>query len=145
CKGFIWPLSFLSILRLILEEKIAAKSQCDAPECECQGIGDRHMSTSPGHHRMVPRRLIEFRRGWQASLCQVHLMPGSRGLDSGAWRSLNRTLSDQVDEFDKGMGPVNRNQTHILRSEHEMVMGVFESRQEGQIRDIEDVGTGADQ
>jgi hypothetical protein len=40
-------------------------------------------------------------------------------------------LSDQVDEFGKGMSSVNRNQAHILRSEHEMVMGVFESRQDG--------------
>src|SRR3989440_347714 len=95
--------------------------------------------------RTVPRRLIEFRRGWQASLCQVDLMPGSRGLDPGAWRSLDCALSDQVDELGKGMGTVNRNQAHILRREHEMVMGVFESRQDGQIRGIEDVGTGADQ
>src|SRR5436305_504532 len=43
------------------------------------------------------------------------------------------------------MCPVNRNQAHILRRENEMVMGVFESRQDGQIRGIEDVGIGANQ
>ena len=94
---------------------------------------------------MLPRRLIEFRRGWQPSLNQVNLIPGSRGLDPAAWRNLGRTLSDQIDEFGQGMGPVNRNQAHILRGEHEMVMGVFESRQDGHIWGIEDVGIAANQ
>ena len=45
------------------------------------------MSTSPDQHGMLPRRLIEFRRGGQASLGQVDLVPGSRGLDPvlGVW------------------------------------------------------------
>ena len=86
------------------------------------------MPTTPDQHGMISRRLIEFWRGGQASLCQVDFMPGSRRLDPGAWRSLNRALSDQVDEFGKSMRPVNRNQAHILRREHEVIMGVFESR-----------------
>ncbi len=103
------------------------------------------MPTTPDQHGMVRCRLIEFRRGGQESLCRVDLMPGSRGLDPGAWRSLGSALSDQVDEFGKSMCPVNRNQAHILRREHEMVMGIFESRQDGQIRGIQDLGIGADQ
>src|SRR5436190_17548610 len=71
-------------------------------------------------------------------------MPGSRGLDPGACRSLSRALSDQIEEFGKGMRLINRNQAHVLRSQNEMVMGVFESRQNGHIRGIDDVGISAD-
>src|SRR5438128_6142183 len=103
------------------------------------------MPTTPDQHGMVPRRLIEFRCSWQASLCQVNLMPGSRGLDPGACRSLSCALSDQIEEVGKGMRPVNRNQAHVLCSQNEMVMGVFESRQDGHIWGIDDLGIRADQ
>ena len=110
----------------------------DAAQVKRQRIGDGHMPAAPDQHRMVARRFVQFRRGWQTLLVQIHLVPGSRGRDPCASRGAGRPLPDQLDKLGQIACPIDRDKQAILRGENQMIMGIIERRQKRQLWIIQD-------
>lgn len=114
----------------------------DASRLQRRGVGDRQVAIAAGQHRMVRAGSVQLESGRQAPLGQVRLVPGDRGL-----HPLPRggRTSDRSGEVSNAAGLADRDQRRVLGRLQQVLVGVAERRQQGQVRAIHHPGRRSDQ